>query len=124
DPYRLFITRRAEVSPLSFDNLRFKFDEERLRLAQRLTLRQVAWLPAANRFAAVIDQRLMRALALVIFGNGEIAEKLAIVTQIGVQLLCAVRQERREQDLEVVDNPQDRVNRPGGVFGIFLDRLP
>jgi hypothetical protein len=52
------------------------------------------------------------------------AEELAVVAQVLVELLRRVRQDRRQDRLQVVDDAQDDVDAGRGRLAIFLDLEP
>jgi len=72
----------------------------------------------------VVGQRLVAACLFFVLDHMLRAEELAIVAQVLMQLLRRVGQDRRQDRLQVVDDPQDDVDRRLRRFGVLLDLEP
>src|SRR5258708_2653563 len=100
----LRVDRSAKPRPFRFDNRGFvgrsraEFLEKWFRWTQRLSRRQLAWLPMTRRFAGVIGERRVIAGRFMVRLDYLLTEQLPIVSEIPVQTLSREWQERRKQN--------------------------
>jgi hypothetical protein len=72
----------------------------------------------------IVGQRLVGARLLLVLYHVLGAKELAVIAQVLVQLLRRMRQDGRQDGLQVVDDTQDYVDAGSGGLAVLLDLEP
>ena len=125
-PDSCFPGSRSTFQPriLLFHHPLLQLSEQRRRLAQCLAGRRLALGPRADGPGVIVGQRLVAPRFFLILHHLLGPEQLPVIPQVLVELLCRMRQDGRQERLQVVDDAQDDVDGGGSGLAVFFDLEP